>query len=59
MNDTIPKKFTTEDLDRYIEAAQQDEDVLGFFMGGSRGVNGVSHNSLRMVNLKKADVAIH
>jgi hypothetical protein len=37
MNDTIPKKFTTEDLDRYIEAARQDEDVLGFFMGGSRG----------------------
>ena len=37
MNEIILKKFTTEDLDRCIKAAQQDEDVLGFFIGGSRG----------------------
>ncbi len=37
MNESARNKFTTEDLQRYIEAAKQDSDVLGFFMGGSRG----------------------
>jgi|AntRauTorcE11897_2_1112592.scaffolds.fasta_scaffold32191_1 hypothetical protein len=37
MNESARKKFTTEDLQRYIEDAEQNENVLGFFMGGSRG----------------------